>query len=81
MLCSDTNGNGWRFADKGNAGGIEEPNADADVGGEDEENEGVDEGDEDEGGGEDDNGDDDEDDEGRDVVAEYVSGIDEDGEE
>ena len=72
MLCSDTNGNGWRFADEGNAGGIEEPNADADVGGEDEENEGVDEG-----GGEDD----DEDDEGRDVVAEYVSGIDEDGEE
>lgn len=76
MLCSDTNGNGWRFADEGNAGGIEEPNADADVGGEDEENEGVDEG-----GGEDDDGDDDEDDEGRDVVAEYVSGIDEDGEE
>lgn len=76
MLCSDTNGNGWRFAVEGNAGGIEEPNADADVGGEDEENEGVDEG-----GGEDDNGDDDEDDEGRDVVAEYVSGIDEDGEE
>lgn len=77
MLCSDTNGNGWRFAVEGNAGGIEEPNADADVGDEDEENEGVDEGDEDEGGGEDD----DEDDEGRDVVAEYVSCIDEDGEE
>lgn len=79
MLCSDTNENGWQFANEGNAGGIEEPSADA--GGEDEENEGVGEGDEDEGGREDDNGDDDEDDEGRDVVAEYVSGIDEDGEE
>ena len=81
MLCSDTNENGWQFADEGNAGGIEKPNAGADAGGEDEENEGVGEGDEDEGGREDDNGDDDEDDEGRDVVAEYVSGIDEDGEE
>lgn len=81
MLCSDTNENGWRFADEVNAGGIEEPNAGADAGGKDEENEGVDEGDEDEGGGEDDNGDDVEDDVGRDVVAGYVSGIDEDGEE
>lgn len=79
MLGSNTSENGWRFADEGNAGGIEEPNAGADAGGEDEENEGVE--DEDEGRGEDDNGDDDEDDEGRDVVAEYVSGIDEDGEE
>lgn len=77
MSGSGTNGNGWRFADEENAEGIEEPNAGADVGGEDEENESVDEGDEDEGGGEDD----DEDDVGRDVVAEYVSGIDEDGEE
>jgi len=81
VLCSDTNGNGWQFADEENAGGIEEPNADADAGGEDKENEGVDEGDEDEERGGDDNGDDDEDEEGRDVVAEYVSGIDEGGEE
>lgn len=81
MLGSNTNENGWRFADEGDVEGIEEPNAGADAEGEDEENEGVDEGDEDEGGGEDDNGDDDEDDVGRDVVAEYVSGIDEDGEE
>lgn len=81
MLGSNTIENGWRFVDEGDAGGIKEPNAGADAGGDDEEDEGVD-GDEDEGRGEDDDGDDyDGGDEGRGVVAEYVSGICDDGEE